>query len=86
MSLSVDTRQIVDYSTEKGDFWLIASISSSTDALLDLISNFLATFSSNETDMTAGFAGFGIDDDDDATPTRTKNLKYMQQLVRVLRF
>ncbi|KAF7980158.1 hypothetical protein HWV62_39617 [Athelia sp. TMB] len=66
MSLSVDTRQIVDYATEK-----------------ELITNFLTTFSSNETDMTAGFAGFGIDDDEDATPTRTKNLKYMQQLQRI---
>lgn len=33
--------------------------------------------------MTAGFADFGINDDDE-TPMRSKNLKYVQQLVRAL--
>ncbi|KZP21158.1 MCM-domain-containing protein [Athelia psychrophila] len=64
-SLTVDTRQNIDYGAEK-----------------ELISNFLSTFSSKESDMTAGFADFNITDDDEA-PTKSKNLKYMQQLQRV---
>ncbi|KIM79712.1 hypothetical protein PILCRDRAFT_823255 [Piloderma croceum F 1598] len=48
----------------------------------ETISNFLSTFVSKETELTRGFADIGLNDDDDA-PTRTKSLKYMQQLQRV---
>lgn len=54
-----------------------------TDIGAEKITSFLSTFTSTESELTRGFADFGLDDDNDAR-SRTKTLKYMQQLVRVL--
>lgn len=55
----------------------------STDSFSsEKISNFLSTFASKESELTRGFADIGLSDVGDA-PSRTKTLKYMQQLVRV---
>ena len=49
----------------------------------DRIKEFLSTFTTQEKDLIDGIADIDLQDDDDA-PARTKNLKYMQQLVREL--
>ena len=50
---------------------------------IDRIKEFLSTFATQEKDLIDGIADIDLQDDDDA-PARTKNLKYMQQLVREL--
>lgn len=62
--------------------WLPLSSPNLIVIFSETISNFLSTFASKDTELTRGFADIGLNDDDDA-PTRTKSLKYMQQLVRV---
>jgi DNA replication licensing factor MCM7 len=83
MSLPVSNQFAVDYLTEKGSY-ISATVLTPAQQIffLDKISNFLSTFASKETELTRGFADIGLNDDDDA-PSRTKSLKYMQQLVRV---
>jgi hypothetical protein len=83
MSLPVSNQFTVDYAAEKGPFTSpIQRPAQLMPMLSEKISNFLLTFASEETELTRGFAGIGLNDDDDA-PSRTKSLKYMQQLVRV---
>ncbi|EIW60239.1 MCM-domain-containing protein [Trametes versicolor FP-101664 SS1] len=48
----------------------------------DRIKQFLSTFTSQDKDLVDGFADIALGDEGDA-PTRTKNVKYMQQLQRI---
>ena len=82
MSLPVSNQFTIDYAAEKGVCSItIKWISVSWLFSSDKISNFLLTFASKDTELTRDFADIGLNDDD--APTRTKSLKYMQQLVRV---
>lgn len=45
------------------------------------IQNFLSTYVSHDKDLDRDFANIALDDDDDRDGSRTKGLKYMQQLV-----
>ncbi|KAI8989794.1 MCM-domain-containing protein [Trametes punicea] len=48
----------------------------------ELIKQFLSTFTSQGKDLVDGMADIDLQDDDD-TPSRTKNFKYMNQLQRI---
>ncbi|KAJ2986918.1 hypothetical protein NUW54_g9578 [Trametes sanguinea] len=48
----------------------------------DRIKQFLSTFTNRDKDLIDGMADIGLQDDDD-TPMRTKNIKYMNQLQRI---
>lgn len=48
---------------------------------VDKIRNFLATYISHDKDLDRDFANIALNDDDNRDGSRTKGLKYMQQLV-----
>ncbi len=50
--------------------------------LLALIKTFLSTFKCQDKDITSGFADIDIEDEQNASTSETRDLKYLNQLVR----
>ncbi|KAI0333619.1 MCM-domain-containing protein [Cubamyces sp. BRFM 1775] len=60
----------------------VVTIDVDYDAEKERIKQFLSTFTSQDNDLVDGMADIDLHDDDD-THTRTKNVKYMNQLQRI---
>ncbi|KAF8559699.1 minichromosome maintenance protein mcm7p [Imleria badia] len=61
----------------------VVNINVNYDDELDKIRTFLSTYVSHDKDLDRDFANIALDDDDDYDGSRTKGLKYMQQLQRI---